>query len=324
MVRVPLGAQMQSNDKVPEPEAEVCEVVRVRIRSLVAADSPRIDGEDDRHIALLAQMSTPLPPILVQKGTMRVIDGMHRLRAAMLLGHETIVVRLFDGTDAEAFVAAVKANVGHGLPLTLADRKAAVLRVVVLYPERSDRWIASVTGLAPGTVAAIRRRVPGGDCESGRRIGRDGRVRPVNGASGRKRAIDALAANPDASLREIARMAGVSPQTVRAVRKRTPGSEGGKESSEVAVAAVRRRDRDMLMRKLRLDPSLRFNETGRKLLRWLDVQASGPGELNVLTGQIPLHCLYLLAEVVRGYADEWLEAASRLQERTSDQDEGAC
>jgi ParB-like chromosome segregation protein Spo0J len=315
---------MQSNDKVPAPEARVGEVLRVQIRSLVPADSPRIDGEDDRHIALLAQVNAPLPPILVQKGTMRVIDGMHRLRAAMRLGHETIEARFFDGTDAEAFVAAVKANAGHGLPLTLADRKAAALRVVAFYPERSDRWIAGVTGLAPGTVAAIRRRVPGGDGESRRRIGRDGRVRPVNGASGRKRAIDALAANPDASLREIAGMAGVSPQTVRAVRKRTPRREGGKESSEVAVAAVRRRDRDMLMRKLRLDPSLRFNETGRKLLRWLDVQATGPGELNVLAGQIPLHCLYLLAEVVRGYADEWLEAASRLQERTSDQDEGAC
>ncbi|MFC7729983.1 hypothetical protein [Actinomadura keratinilytica] len=69
-----------------------------------------------------------LPPILVHRRTMRVVDGMHRLRAARLQGRCEIGVRFVDGPDADVFVAAVRANIGHGLPLSLADREAAAAR----------------------------------------------------------------------------------------------------------------------------------------------------------------------------------------------------
>ena len=44
------------------------------------------------HIARLAEAETRLPPILVDRRTMRVIDGMRRLIAASLKGQETIDV----------------------------------------------------------------------------------------------------------------------------------------------------------------------------------------------------------------------------------------
>lgn len=47
---------------------------------------------------------------------MRVIDGMHRLRAAQLQGRTEIDARLLDISDAEAFLRGVAANVSHGLP----------------------------------------------------------------------------------------------------------------------------------------------------------------------------------------------------------------
>jgi hypothetical protein len=65
---------------------QVTPVVAVPVLSLRPADSPRLNGEDKAHIARLAEMDTPLPPILVDRRTMRVIDGMHRLMAASLLG----------------------------------------------------------------------------------------------------------------------------------------------------------------------------------------------------------------------------------------------
>lgn len=98
----------------------------VPIGSLLPANSPRSQGEDDEHIQRLAENEADLPPILVQQGTMRVIDGMHRLRAAILNGRRSIDVEFFDGSDEEAFIRAVEQNVAHGLPLTLADRKAAL------------------------------------------------------------------------------------------------------------------------------------------------------------------------------------------------------
>jgi hypothetical protein len=65
---------------------------------------------------------------------MRVIDGLHRLPAS-LKGQETISVEFFDGSPADAFLQAVKANVTHVLPLSQADRQAAVTRRTGKYPE---------------------------------------------------------------------------------------------------------------------------------------------------------------------------------------------
>jgi hypothetical protein len=56
---------------------------------------------------------------------MRVIDGMYRLLAARMRGDSEIEARFFEGDDASSYVLAVKSNVEHGLPLSLADRKVA-------------------------------------------------------------------------------------------------------------------------------------------------------------------------------------------------------
>ncbi|MEU4746566.1 ParB/RepB/Spo0J family partition protein, partial [Actinosynnema sp. NPDC023658] len=125
------------------------------------ADSPRLDGEDPDHIRLLAGTTAPLPPILVHRSTMRVIDGMHRLRAAMLRGDTEIAVEFFDGTEAEAFARGVRENVTHGLPLSRADREAAAARIITAHREWSDRALAQLTGLSATTVAAVRARSTG-------------------------------------------------------------------------------------------------------------------------------------------------------------------
>lgn len=320
-----------------------CDAIDNRIRqvpvaSLLPADSPRVNGEDKQHISMLAQLDTELPPILVQRGTMRVIDGMHRLRAAVSLGCTSIRVKFFDGTDAEAFVAGVRANSEHGLTLTLADREAAAARIVAMYPERSDRWTAAITGLAPGTVSAIRRRIPPGDELASRRIGRDGRVRPLDSAEGRRIAAQKIAEHPDASLREIARMAGISTGTVRDVRQRInrgedvvprklpdkdskkepSGAGGDRESRRRAARVPETRDLLVLLTILQRDPSLRHSDNGRNLFRWLEAYARGPYGLVSQVESIPLHCAYLLAEFARSCANEWLLAARTLEQRVGD------
>lgn len=157
----------------------------VRINELKNADSPRLCGEDLEHIRVLAEMETP--PILVHRQTMRVIDGMHRLRAAELNGRSRIEVEFFDGSEADAFVRAVEANIAHGLPLAMADRKAAALRIIRSHPDMSNREIARCVGLSDKTVAMIRRSsadIP----HSNVRKGADGRVRPLGASEGRLRA----------------------------------------------------------------------------------------------------------------------------------------
>src|SRR2546423_5542310 len=190
------------------------------IRSLLPADSPRLAGEDEEHVRLLAESYAELPPILVHRKTMRVIDGMHRLRAALLRGEESIKVRFYSGSEDAAFVLAVESNIAHGLPLSLADREAAAGRIVKSNPQWSDRAIAGVTGLSAKTVGVIRRGACADLPQLHSRIGRDGRVRPLNGADGRRRASEVFARRPDASLREVAGEAGISPGTARDVRER--------------------------------------------------------------------------------------------------------
>src|SRR5215204_7137150 len=76
---------------------ELIEIQLVPVRSLLPADSPRQAGVDLEHTRMLAGIDERLPPIIVHRSTMRVIDGAHRLGAALLRGDEMIEVRFFDG-----------------------------------------------------------------------------------------------------------------------------------------------------------------------------------------------------------------------------------
>jgi ParB-like chromosome segregation protein Spo0J len=311
------------------PPAPGQAVFTLPISSLRAGDSPRLGGEDTQHIRLLAESEAPLPPIVVHRATMRIIDGMHRLRVAHLRGRRTVDVVFFDGTEDEAFVMAVQANMAHGLPLCRADREAAAARLLTRDPRRSDRWIASIAGLSAGTVAAIRRRPgPGGGEPDTARIGQDGRVRPLNSAAGRQLARDAILQNPGASLREIATAAGISPTTVRDVRERlrrgedpvprpaaTAGQGRPRREASPPPSPRAHRDREALLHQLRRDPSIRFTEAGRALLRWLVARASGPDRWQDVADAAPMHSAYIAAELARLCADEWREVADHLERR---------
>jgi ParB-like chromosome segregation protein Spo0J len=195
-----------------------------------------LNGEDKAHIARLAETEAPLPPILVNRRTMRVIDGMHRLMAASLQGRETIDVVFFDGSDEDVFLRAVQENIAHGLPLSHADRRAAGERIIASHPHMSDRAIGLTVGLAAKTVANIRKRSSDDAAHPGSRIGKDGRTRPLDGWKGRRRAAELLVQRPEASLRDVARAVGIAPATVLDVRKRLERGESPVPSGANAAA----------------------------------------------------------------------------------------
>ncbi|MCC3650370.1 MULTISPECIES: ParB/RepB/Spo0J family partition protein [Streptomyces] len=316
-------------------------VVEVEISSLSTAGSPRTSGADPEHVETLAEVQTPLPPITVHRSTMRVIDGLHRVRAAELRGQRKIAARFFEGDEADAFVLAVESNVTHGLPLTTADRKRAAGRIIASHPQWSDRMIASVTGIAPGTVAEIRRRRPGGRAGEVSRIGQDGRVRPVNGTEGRRLASRLIAQDPSLSLRQVARAASISPETVRDVRnrmmrgedplpgprrgnrKRANGAEvpaAGRGGLRPAAVACRNpvQDRAAVLDRLRADPALRFSETGRTLLRLLTVHMMSPEEWDAIIDKVPPHCGGVVARLAGECAEMWAEFAQRVERKVAE------
>lgn len=297
-------------------------VVQVAIGSLLVAGSPRSAGEDPEHVRALAETPDELPPILVHRPTMRVIDGLHRLRAAQIRNRTDIAVRFFDGDEADAFVLAVQANVAHGLPLSLPDRKAAAVSIIASHPQWSDRLIASVTGLSPKTIAEVRRGGGPRGTEPTSRIGQDGRVRPVNSLEKRRIASALMQGDPSLSLRQVARTAGISPETARAVRARLLVGEDpvatrrrGPRRAPAAPSAPAP-DWPSVVQHLRSDPTLRFTETGRILLRLLDMHLMPVEKWATIVNTVPPHSRPMIAKVAAECARVWRSFAEHL-ERTA-------
>lgn len=298
--------------------------------SLLPADSPRVAGEDAAYVRSLAELDAPLPPIVVHRATMRVIDGMHRLRAAEHRGEREIEVRFFDGSEEEAFLLAVKLNEAHGLPLSVDDRAAAAGRIIKSRPQWSDRRIAEATGLAAKTVGAIRRRSTVSDPQLNVRIGKDGKARPLSAADGRRRAHQVLIDRPHAPLREVARTAGVALATARDVRARVDRGQDPvppklREAEARAAAARRRHTEEVerqlglaraesVLRRLRRDPSLRLTAVGRALLQLLSLHAVSAQEWERLVAAVPPHVRHMVAEVARVCARRWLDLARQMEE----------
>jgi ParB-like chromosome segregation protein Spo0J len=309
------------------------DVHNVPVKTLELGDSPRLGGINDAHVRRLLECGADLSPIVVHRQTMRVIDGMHRLQAAIRNGHDQVQVKYFDGDDDEAFVLSVELNVKHGLPLSLADRRAAAQRILASGVALSDRALASKTGLSDKTIAAIRTRSGAEIPHLDRRRGRDGRAYPISGVDGRQRAAQAIAGRPGASLREIASAAGVSPAVASDVRRRmSAGEEPGPRpragvgahpehgasnavplSHGTAETRQQAGDKHVALKQLRSDPSVRGKEAGRELLRWLSARVIDIDDLPPRTEVIPPHRLALVGMLARSTASAWLEFARRLE-----------
>lgn len=279
-------------------------------------------------VRLLAELDRPWPPLLVQRRTYRVIDGVHRLLAARLRGDEMIAVRLHECDEAEAFVLAVRANVTHGLPLSLRDRKFAARRIMESRPDWSNRRIALTSGVSDKTVAAIRRndssgnRGPGDD-----RVGLDGRRRPVDAAARRATVTNLLEHHPGSSLRAVAALAGVSPETVRSIRtgRENNATSATSDTPSRAIAAAAqgvpgpeaKRSLSLLLR----DPALRSTDAGRLLLRALNAQAALNEDMAGLVASVPDHDRPALQELAMANAAMWhalAQLASKRWKRAND------
>ncbi|WP_327261282.1 ParB N-terminal domain-containing protein [Streptomyces sp. NBC_01232] len=312
-----------------EPQTPgVAVAVDVPVGTLLAGDSPRTVHVDESHAQALARSGRTLPPLLVHRPTMRVIDGTHRLRAAVLRGQDTVGVTFFDGSAEDAFVLSVEANISHGLPLTQAERTSAALRILRSHPDWSDRGIARRTGLAARTVATLRRREPPGPAPPGR-VGQDGRLRPADPIRGREAAARLLAGRPTASLRQIAREAGIAPSTVRDVRRRigegadpVPAAQrrsAGTPAPAPPPVPPRGRGQPLpeLVTGLCKDPLLRLSEAGRLLLRMLDLQVSGLRQWERIVAAIPPYRVETAAAAAAQCARDWQELSDELRRRAS-------
>lgn len=172
----------------PEPEVQGQAAREPTGNALpVAIDAIDLDGSPAMRAELSAEaveqyagMLDELPPVeLMRVGrSLRVIDGRHRIAAARAGGRTEILAVIREGSERDAFVAALGANARHGVRLSGAD-----LRVVVgaaLADAELARWadrrLARLVGCSHTIVGVIR-----AECRpetvDGPRVGADGKTR---------------------------------------------------------------------------------------------------------------------------------------------------
>lgn len=320
------------------------DVGAVDVGKLTASTPLRSRGLDATHVANLVDAEWPMSPILVHLPTMQVVDGHHRVAAAVIKGVDSIGAQLFVGPLEVAYLLALRANVTHGLPLSLEDRKTAAVHLLARHSSWSDRAIAGATGLSAKVIAKLRCATADGE-QLHTRVGRDGRTRPLNTASKRAWAAEILSSQPGMSLRQVALAVGLSPGTVRDVYDRlrrgegpvpsrkgvpideqdSPASDHDEQARRVAGVSAAPPNGVQLdthgqvaaavLAKLTRDPALRSSDAGRDLLRRLHRHAVTVEDGVSITEVCPERSVELLAMFAHACSKQWACIAEELNAR---------
>jgi ParB-like chromosome segregation protein Spo0J len=296
--------------------------VDVELSSLRFGLSPRSSEPSPQRVRLVAAMIDSCPPIIVERSSCSIVDGVHRVLAARTLGRKTIRARLFEGSHGDAIVVAIRANVVHGLPLTLAEREAGAQRILSIHPQWSDRRIGEVCGLSGKTVASLRNRPTAEVPQLDARVGADGRRRPADPEKQRAEIAKRLAENPTLSLRRVAQLVHASPSTVGSV-KRQMGVEviGDASSRKLARGAKCSDDDDE-------GPAAVVADLGRALVlreardnsdcdEWLDRRSTDYDDWTASLAAIQPDTITVWAAYARAQAGRWTQAALFFESRLS-------
>ena len=198
----------------------------------IALSVIRTDGETQPRTAIDPQVvreytdalraGNQFPPvILVHDGANYwLVDGFHRYFAHRRLEHTEILAEISTGELAEARWLSLAANKTHGLHRTNQDKAKAVVRAIKLKPDLGNRAIAEHVGVGETMVRRYRdmeaARSTGGKpstalkAQLNKRMGRDGKRRPVHVTTRRPTTISKNAIKPIRSCPPPQRMTPLS------------------------------------------------------------------------------------------------------------------
>jgi hypothetical protein len=231
----------------------------------------------------------------------------------------TVRVVLFDGTEEEARIEAIRSNNSHGLPLTPPDRKRAATYLINQHVDWSDGRIAEICSISPKTVAALRRQMAGSEVTRmnpplpGRRLGRDGKRHPIDQGLARARVVEALARQPRASLRLIASEAGCSPETVRTVRRsieETAAMPCGPRLPTIDLDLLDPRSPAKLWSQ---DTALASTAEGARFAAWFDEHHVDDAALWEHPAAVPTSRVYEVIDEARRRSRFWAAFAERVE-----------
>jgi hypothetical protein len=116
----------------------------------------KLDTANIRQMKEALDSGVMLPPVIVNKDDMRVIDGFHRVTATLeLFGDDAMIeadVRHYE-TEGEMFLDAGRYNAKHGLPMSPMDRAYFIIkarRMRIPAPE-----VAKAIGMLPDAMKSF-------------------------------------------------------------------------------------------------------------------------------------------------------------------------
>lgn len=116
---------------------------------------------DKTTVATYVACHEQLPPVDVfwieGRDGWWLVDGNHRIEAKRQASVKTLECNEHQGTFDDALEFAYDANMKHGKPLTLNERRAAVDLKLELHPERANSWIGEDCGMGGVAVEAHRK-----------------------------------------------------------------------------------------------------------------------------------------------------------------------
>jgi hypothetical protein len=138
-------------------------------------DESRVDEFYDLYCDVGLDALPPLEVVRDNEGTLVLSDGWHRSEALLRLAEagldfdNGIPVVILDAGGRPAvevcFVRGLATSARTSLPLTQAERRKAITRLLTEHPNASDRRVAALVGVSPTTVGTIRRGLSNLDTE---------------------------------------------------------------------------------------------------------------------------------------------------------------
>lgn len=131
---------------------------KIRVDKLVADELFMIRRGLDQDAILryreLLRENGSCPALKVQKGSLRVIDGWHRLRAAKEEGVKEIGCEILDVPDSELRTLSYQFNRKHGVPISLEERNRTI-EALHVKDGKTQEQIADIIGLSQPRISRI-------------------------------------------------------------------------------------------------------------------------------------------------------------------------
>ena len=163
-------------DQAPIGSVGLSTVIRApaRISPRIGLGGGRVDRErvaEFKRMLVEDLRALPEPICVENQGSMILADGYHRVAALSELAREFpgdrrfqfVSIRIVNAPSGQqpaayAYEIALECSAKGPLPLTRAEKQAAIARLVLEHPEWSDREVARRVGVDHKTVGSVRRR----------------------------------------------------------------------------------------------------------------------------------------------------------------------